>query len=456
MSPPSVTERLARFARDSWDRGIPDTVLHEANRLLINQLKASVGATEHPAIRILHDWAMAGRTSGLAHVLWLGTTASPGQVALVNGALFEVLDFNDTYIPCYMHAVSGVLPAALALAETSGCCGREMLTALALGIEIELACATILMPTAYFRGFVPGGITGAIGGAAACALLGGIDDIAMRNALGLAMNTGLGTYQSAGFMTLSYIMGMAAHNGVAAYELAARGFDAPRAAFEGDKGMLSSYSDESADRIESAVSSLGKTWRIHGQSYKTVPTETITHAPLECLWRIRERARGRIIRRLRFGVAAIVVKIADERMDRFGVPHSELTAKFDLRYCAAAAWQRGRFTLAEMREPAYRDPLILDLRSRIDLVADSSFQTFDGAALTAEFADGSIESVRIADFRGSPGNPLTDEELSQSLRVSAADVLPSTGIDAILNEAWSLGGARNVHKLMSLLRWSQT
>ena len=89
---------------------------------------------------------------------------------MVNGALFEVLDFNDTYIPCFMHAVSGVLPAVLAAAEAGGHGGKPMLTALALGIEVELACATILMPTGYYRGFVPGGLTGAIGGAAACAL----------------------------------------------------------------------------------------------------------------------------------------------------------------------------------------------------------------------------------------------------------------------------------------------
>jgi 2-methylcitrate dehydratase PrpD len=454
LSSASVTERLVRFARESCARGLPAEVLHEANRLLINQLKASVGATEHPAIRILHDWATEGSSTGSAHVLWFGTAAPPGQAALVNGALFEVLDFNDTYIPCFMHAVSGVLPAVLAMAETGSCSGQELLTALALGIEIELACATILMPTGYFRGFIPGGITGAIGGAAASSLLGGLDDTAMRNAIGLAMNTGFGTYQSAGFMTLPCIMGMAARNGVSAYELAARGLDAPTAAFEGDKGMLSSYSDESSEKIESVLGSLGSTWRIHGQSYKTVPTETITHAPLECVFQILARSGGRLLRRMRFGVAAIVVKIADERMARFGTPSSELTAKFDLRYCAAAAWARGRFTLAEMRKAAYTDPKILELRSRIDLVSDSSFETFDGAALTVEFDDGSSESVRVPDFRGTPGNPMTDYELSQVLRNSAADILSSERIDAILEAAWGLGRARDVHELMSLLRSS--
>ena len=37
------------------------------------------------------------------------------------------------------------------------------------------------------------------------------------------------------------------------------------------------------------------------------------------------------------GVAPIVVSIVRERNERFGLPKSDLEARFDLRYCAAAA-----------------------------------------------------------------------------------------------------------------------
>jgi len=49
---------------------------------------------------------------------------------------------------------------------------------------------------------------------------------------------------------------------------------------------------------------------------------------------------------------------------------------------------------------------------------------------------------------------MTDDELSQVLRDSAADILSSERIDAILEAAWGLGRARDVHELMSLLRSS--
>ena len=54
---PSVSERLVAFARHWSTAGVPADVMHETKRLILNQLKASVGAFDHKTINILHDWA---------------------------------------------------------------------------------------------------------------------------------------------------------------------------------------------------------------------------------------------------------------------------------------------------------------------------------------------------------------------------------------------------------------
>jgi 2-methylcitrate dehydratase PrpD len=444
----SVCARLVAFVRQQLAQGVPQAARHEANRLILNQLKASVGATTHPAVEILDDWASSDGGAG-ATVLWRGTQCRAERAAMVNAALFEVLDFNETYIPTFQHAVSGVLPAVMAVAQAGGQSGRAILDAVALGIEVELACAAILMPTGYFRGFIPGGLTGAIGGAAACAILGGFDDRQMGHALGLAMNSGMGSYQSAGSSALAYVMAATARNGMVAAELARRGMDAPDLAFEGDKAMLSSYSDEPASKIDPVLQTLGETWRIMGQSYKTFPTETITHGPVECTLTLRARAAGRAPARMIFGVSPIVVKISDERAGRWGVPGTELEARFDLRHCTAAAWMRGHFTLAEMTAPAFTAPAIIDLRARTDLVADAAQESFEGATLTIEYQDGSSDSIAITAFRGTPGNPLSDDELSTLFRQSAAPSLSPAQIDAVLTANWALDGAPNIATLMA-------
>ena len=448
----TVSERLVDFAAQWRERGPPPEVVHEAKRLVLNQLKASVGATTHPAVRILHDWAVAPGGTPQAHALWFGTPLPAERAAVVNGALFEVLDFHDTYIPTYMHAVSAVLPALLASAEQGRHGGQAFLRALALGLEIELACATILMPTGYYRGYVPAGLVGGVGAAAACSILADLDATRMRNALGLAMTTAFGLYESVGSMALSYITGATARSGLTAFDLAQRGFDAPRTAFEGEKGMFVTHTDEDVAKVAGVLDSLGSTWRIFGQSYKTIPTETITHGPVECTLALLARAGGRTIDRMRFAVEPIVVKIADERRERFGNPSSELMARFDLRFCAAAAWVRGKFTLDEMREPAYTDPRILDLRARIDLIADPARKTFDGCGLEILYTDGSRDAIVIDNFLGSPGRRMTDAQLADVFRSAADGLLPAARIDALLDAVWHLDQADGVAQLMSLAR----
>src|SRR5690349_7422480 len=105
--------------------------------------------------------------------------------------------------------------------------------------------------------------------------------------------------------------------------------------------MLRSYSDEPDSKIDQAVARLGSDWTILSQTYKTMPTDTITHAPLECVSELHARSNGREPARMTFGVAPVVARIADERRARFGNPSSELEARFDTRFCAAAAWRRG-------------------------------------------------------------------------------------------------------------------
>ena len=448
----TVSGQLADFLIGAAESGVPAEARHEAARLVLNQLKASVAAVDQPVVGILCDWASAAPApDDAAHVLWIGKRTSAERAAMINGALFEVLDFHDTYIPTFLHAVSGVLPAVLALAETDGYCGRDFLDALALGIEVELACATVLMPTGYYRGFVPLGLVGGVGAAAACSVLAGLDLERVRNALGLAMCTAAGTYESVGSMALPYITALNARNGLNAYQLAAAGLDAPATAFEGDKGMLRSCSDEDSGKIAAVMADLGKTWRIGGQSYKTMPTETITHAPLECTLALRARAGGRDIQRMVFGVAPIVVSIADERLGRFGMPHSELEARFDLRYCAAAAWSRGKFTLAEMSRAAFTDDRILALRGQVDLVADPDRLDFDGCWLETTYRDGSTDRIVVDAFAGSASRPLSDDELSGVFRTAAAGRLTGARVSDILAAVWSLESSSCLDDFISLL-----
>jgi 2-methylcitrate dehydratase PrpD len=102
-----------------------------------------------------------------------------------------------------------------------------------------------------------------------------------------------------------------------------------------------------------------------------------------------------------------------------------------------------------MMQPAFTDPAIIDLRSRIDLIADPTQTNFEGATLSIDYTDGSSDSIVIPAFRGTPGNPMTDDELSALFRQSAAPALPASQIDAVLEAVWALEDAPDISRLIT-------
>ena len=54
----------------------------------------------------------------------------------MNGTLAHSLDYDDTHLPSVLHPSATVVPAALAAAESSGAKGRDLLAAIAAGNEL--------------------------------------------------------------------------------------------------------------------------------------------------------------------------------------------------------------------------------------------------------------------------------------------------------------------------------
>ena len=449
----TVTERLASFITGWAARGLPPEVTHEAKRLIINNLKASVRARDHDFVRILLARTEAIERGAEAHVLWHGTATSGEQAALINAVQMEVFDFNETHVPSYVHLSAPVLPAVLACGEAIGAHGGQLLDGLALGIEVELAVSTMLMPTAYERGFLPGVIAGTVGAAAGCASILRLSHSETCNAIAIAMLGAGGLFEAVGSMTASYLVANAARNGYVAAQLAARGVDAPTTAFEGEKGMLLGFSVADPGKIEGVMEGLGTTWRMRDGSYKRYQAETIDQAPLECLFTIRERTPAEklaSIAAMRFHVEPLVANIAKERYERFGKPGSDLQATFDLRYVMAAAWTTGRIGGDVYTERFYTDPTILDLRDRVDVVGGAEI-TLDGATLDVNFTDGTTDEVTIAAFTGSAMRPLPDGELEDLFRREAASSMSPERVEDILGLIWSIGEGVGVREVVGRL-----
>ena len=132
----SVTSQLCKkiTATGYADLGAPVTAA--ARRLVLDGIAIAVAGSKEDAIQILarHFKEQGGvpQATAIGNSLRLNTVSA----AALNGAAMHVLDFEPMWSPAN-HALSTTLPGALALAEARGSNGRELLTALVKGVEIQ-------------------------------------------------------------------------------------------------------------------------------------------------------------------------------------------------------------------------------------------------------------------------------------------------------------------------------
>ena len=458
----TVTERLASFITGWAARGLPPEVTHEAKRAVLNSLGASLAAHDHPVSEILESWVA---TEGIActdadhcrmaPVLWSGTLTLSEQAAMLSAAQMHVLDFDDTHIATYSHPAPQAFSAALAEGTVAGIPGRKLLDAVAIGMEVQLAVATMLFPSHYMRGFHITATIGSVGAAAACAVVMGLDREQTVNALGIAMLSSGGLIEAVGTMSNAYDVGAAARSGAVAAQLAARGLGSAATAYEGGKGLMASTSDEDLEKAEQVLAGLGTNWELlTANSYKFFPTETITQAPLECLLAIRSRtpeAKLEQVERFTYAVEPIVAEVCRTRPLRWGgVPQTSIQAKFDLRFCVAAAWLHGRFTHHELSLETVRNKEVIDLRSRVDVEPEEG-ALLQGARLEISFADGSKDVEFVEAFTGSAANPMSDAQLEAKLRDAAEGRLSSGRLGDVIAAVWALDGFVDVGEFGRLL-----
>ena len=420
-----VNAAVARFLTSGAPAQLPEAVRAQAQRGIVNAAGAALFAVEDPSIAILRDWALRRAGAAGTHpLLWSPARTSPHDAALVNAALIHVADFDDTHRPTYVHTAGPLLATLLAMAPGRRITGGEALRAYALAVEAELLYAELLFPSHYLRGFHITATVGAIGAAAAAALLTGLDEDQTAHALGLAMATAGGLVEMLGTSANAYQVGNSAVTGLAAAELAGAGLDSVATAFDGERGYLHAASDGNRAAAQDAVSTLGQHWRGLEVSYKAIATETVTQAPIEAILALRagigDERQARLCS-IEVTCKPIVVDVVGQRASKFGAyPRDPMQARFDIRHCIAAAWVNGRWTPAEIAPEAIADPLIRRVRESVRIVSHGRLDGNDVRVRLA-FDDGTAEERFVAAFRGSAENPMTDGDLTAKLVDSAPD-----------------------------------
>lgn len=405
-------------------------------------LAASGDWPDDPVTAVVRGWGGVERSGAIGR---LGRYPS-AHAALIGGTLAHAIDFDDTHLPSVLHPSASVVPAALACSEPAGASGTTFLAAVAFGDEV---CCRLGMAgydrelgnSVFFEnGLHATAICGAVGAAGAAALVLGLDENGVAEAMSIATSLGSGLIEAnrTGGMVKRVHCGWAAHAAVCAATLAEAGLTGAPTAIEGRFGFLRAFCGEAADPAV-VTSQLGEQWELDRLHVKPYPTNHFTHSGIDAALELRSRGiEAGDVESVQIGLPGAVLRTVAEPHHLKARPPDGYAARFSAPFTFAAAMRGGGglgLFLDDFTDARIADPATLALAATVSCVRDARcdevFPESFPAVVTVHLAGGGTERVEVLENRGGPARPLTSGEASTKFRACAGRVLDEVTVEAL-------------------------
>src|SRR5258708_1176246 len=275
----SIASAFAQGLHALARRPLPAKVAREARRSFINVVGTSIGASRHPGVEAILATARELGVAESAPVPGPSQRVDVHFSALATGFVGHLDDFDDTHLATVIHPAAAVLAVLTALTPETKPTGAQALTAFALGCEAQLRVGVSISPEHYDRGWHITGTCGVIGCAVTAALLLGLDEAGLTEAVSIAASMFVGQREAFGTMTKPYHPGKAAANGIAAARLAQQGQRAAADVFEAQGGYSHSLSTKVDFNLMNGE--LGERWELLFNTYKPYPCGIVAHPAID-------------------------------------------------------------------------------------------------------------------------------------------------------------------------------
>lgn len=372
--------------------------------------------------------------------------------ALINGTAAHAHDFDDNFAPAFTHATAVLAPALLSLVNDRKVDGAALTDAFIVGLELQGRIGRLMQPAHYRRGWHSTSTIGAIGTAGACArLLGGSSD-QIRSAMSAATSMAGGSKLQFGSTMKPIHAGLAAKNAVLAARFAMAGIDANDDPLAGDWGFATLTGAGDADP-EIMIEGLGEALEIEtsGLLAKRFPCCGAAHRSIDALELLLRREPDLSLDAIE-RIETSLPEMARRNL-RFDCPTNEMEARFSGTYCMARMLVDRALELTHFMKESVEDERIAGWLPRIHLIAYNDALMVDGAnfeAVTGIFLkNGGVMQASVRHPKGSPQNPLSDDDLFAKFRTCCAWSGCEVAAAHLFQLARSLGAAADIGEVMA-------
>ena len=449
----SATERLTRFVLDA---SVNDRTRAATGSVLLDTMAVTLAGGIEPGVLALAR--SMEPMPGAVPSFWSEATYRADDAATVFGMASHVLDYDDVAMLTVCHPTVPVFAALLPLAWATDVPGRALLDALAVGSEVLVRLGQAMGFRHYALGFHATGTLGAVGAAAGCARLLGLNAAQTTSALAIAASMSSGLQKNFGSMVKSLHVGLAAANGMRAARWAAAGIMGAPEPFDA-AGYLNAFSGGETDRWPDGVEP-GTPFAVlePGFEQKRYPCCYMLHKVIEATLGLRRDAGVTLA-----DVASVRVNVAHGGSKALihPFPRNGLNALFSAPYATCAALEDGCIDLKSFTDPAVLRPAVQARLHDVQVVEAKTPNRTPGAVgaapvtVTLSLRDGSTLARTITDSPGSPLDPITPEQLGRKWRdclERANPALPAGKADKLLEDGRGLAEAGSCRPWLDALR----
>jgi 2-methylcitrate dehydratase len=449
------TKRLLSYDIADWAcalkyEHLSPEAIQAAKLFWFDSIGCALGGSQQEDAKILleHHRAM-GRGNGKATAFVSGFKTNPVDAAFMNGHMIRAMDYNDIYWkadPCHP---SDLIAAPLALCESEGLGGKDLILGTIIAYEIEMRLCEIGRPGVREYGWHHATLSAFAAPVAAGRVLNLTPD-QMVSAIGIsAARTFCPGAVTAGKLTnmKNTVDPWAGRMGAESALLAREGFSGPEHMIDG-KGL-----------VKDLPASPKSHYRILDCGMKSFPIEALSHAPLTAMMKTVKENKIKAD-----DVKEIKVEVIARAADILGDPHkyrpdSKETADHSLPYCMAVGLVDGMVTPLQFKEERVLDKSLIPIMDKVKVVANEEFEAlfpkFQPSRVTITTNDGKEYSTRVDVPKGDPRDPMTEEEIAVKFTALGGDVIGKDQCEKLRHCIMNLENARKLDELLKLTIASQ-
>lgn len=411
---------LAQFAATlKWD-DVPEAVQCKAEDLWVDWFGSVLAGQSARPVQSIARFALSqGPAQGPCEVIGQRSTTSPMMAALANAAASHVAEQDDVHNGSVFHPAAVVFPPTVAVAQSIGASGAQLMAACVAGYEVGIRVGEFL-GRSHYKIFHTTSTAGTLAAAAAVGNLLGLTPAQMQHALGSAgtQAAGLWEFLRTAADSKQLHTAHAASAGLTAAYLAKDGFTGAQDIFTGPQGLAAGMSTDA--NPAKLTEGLGTRWATAETSFKWHASCRHTHPAADALLQVMQHNGLQPA-----DLAQVTCHVHQGAIDVLGPvvnPSTVHQSKFSMGTVLGLAARFGFAGLSEF-DAHFQAPETVALRDKVvmqlDREVDQAYPQRWIGKVTVTTTDGRTLHGRVDEPKGDPGNTLSRAEITdKALRLA--------------------------------------